>query len=67
MVVREIERLQLASMREIEERADEGRYPWTMFRENGEVARTAGEVDWLRCTFPAAFPGSKTESCLAAS
>jgi hypothetical protein len=66
-VVAEIERLQLASMREIEERADEGRYPWTMFRENGEIERTITEVAWLRCTFRAAFPGRNADSSLAAS
>ena len=67
VVVREIERLQLASIREIEHHANEGRYPWTMFRENGEIDRTVAEVDWLRRTFPAAFPGSHAESGLAAS
>lgn len=55
-IVREIDRLQVASMQEIEERADEGRYPWTMFRENGEIERTAAEVNWLRQTFPVTFP-----------
>lgn len=56
-IVREIERLQLASIQEIEERAAEGRYPWTMFRDNGEIERTALEVAWLRHSFPAAFRG----------
>ena len=54
-VVREIDRLQRASMQEIEDRANEGRYPWTMFRENGEIERTRGEVEWLRRTFPHAW------------
>lgn len=67
MVVREIERLQLASVREIEDRANEGLYPWTMFRENGEIDRTTAEVAWLRRTFAAAFPGSNADSSVAAS
>lgn len=55
-VLGEIERLQLSAMREIEERASQGRYPWTMFRDNGEIERTAEEVAWLRRTFPDIFP-----------
>lgn len=51
-VIGEIERLQRASMAEIESRAAEGRYPWTMFRDNGEIAKTEAEVDWLRREFP---------------
>lgn len=47
-VVREIERLQQVSMDEIATRAAEGRYPWTMFRDNGEIERTNAEVAWLR-------------------
>lgn len=66
-VVREIERLQLASMREVEERAAEGRYPWTMFRDNGEIGRTASEVAWLHRMFPDAFPSATTDPSLAAS
>lgn len=49
-VVREVERLQHASIEEIVSRAAEGRYPWTMFRDNGEVERTRAEVAWLRNT-----------------
>ena len=46
-VVRELVRLQRASVDEIERRAAEGRYPWTMFRDNGEIKRTLLELDWL--------------------
>jgi len=55
VVIREIERLQHASITEIETRAADGRYPWTMFRDNGEIAKTQAEVDWLRTEFPHAF------------
>jgi hypothetical protein len=51
-VVHEVDRLQRASMAEIAERAAEGRYPWTMFRDNGEVAKTQAELDWLHGEFP---------------
>jgi aminoglycoside phosphotransferase (APT) family kinase protein len=51
-VVREVKRLQQASMTEIAERAAEGRYPWTMFQDNGEIAKTQAEIDWLQVTFP---------------
>ena len=66
-VVREIERLQLASMREVEERAAEGRYPWTMFRDNGEIERAAEEVAWLRAMFPGAFAVDTIDPSWAAS
>ncbi len=56
-IVREIVRLQETAMAEITERAAEGRYPWTMFRDNGEVERTSAEVDWLWDTLPDLFPG----------
>ncbi|MDQ3656009.1 MAG: phosphotransferase [Chloroflexota bacterium] len=51
-VVIEIIRLQESAMADIAERAAEGRYPWTMFRENGEIERTRLEVAWLRAIFP---------------
>lgn len=51
-LVSEIIRLQAATMTDIAERADAGRYPWTMFRDNGEVERTRAEVEWLREVFP---------------
>jgi hypothetical protein len=51
-VVAEIVRLQETAMEEITTRAAEGRYPWTMFLENGEVARTQAEVAWLHSTLP---------------
>ncbi len=66
-VVREIERLQLASVGEIEQRAAEGRYPWTMFRDNGEIDRTLAEVVWLRNMFPTAFPATPADPSRAAS
>jgi hypothetical protein len=66
-VVREIERLQLSAMKDIEERAEAGLYPWTMFRENGENARTVVEVAWLREMFPTAFPSHLSPVSLAAS
>ncbi len=66
-VLHEIERLQVASMVEIEERAAEGRYPWTMFRDNGEIAHTQAEVDWLRRTFPDAFPNHPADPSPTAS
>lgn len=53
----EIIRLQESAMAEIAERAAEGRYPWTMFRENGEIERTRLEVEWLRAIFPPRCPG----------
>jgi hypothetical protein len=55
-VAREIERLQLAEMRRMTEFAAQGLYPWTMFRDNGEIERTQSEVDWLRATLPDLFP-----------
>lgn len=55
--VAEIIRLQETSMADIADRAAEGRYPWTMFRENGEIERTRLEVDWLRALFPPSCPG----------
>ena len=66
-VVREIERLQVASMAEIELRAAEGRYPWTMFRDNGEIERTANEVAWLHGMFPTAFSRHPADPSRAAS
>ena len=51
-VALEVVRLQEAAMAEIAERAAEGRYPWTMFRDNGEIEKTRIEVDWLQATFP---------------
>lgn len=51
-VVTEIVRLQETAVAEITERAAAGRYPWTMFLENGEVERTRAEVTWLRATLP---------------
>ena len=51
-VVREIVRLQRAAMADIESRTAQGLYPWTMFRDNGEVAHTQAEIDWLQEEFP---------------
>ena len=53
----EIIRLQETSMADIAERAAKGRYPWTMFRDNGEIERTRLEVEWLRAMFPPRCPG----------
>lgn len=51
-VALEVVRLQKSAMAEIAECAAEGRYPWTMFRDNGEIEKTRVEVDWLQATFP---------------
>ncbi len=51
-VALEVGRLQESAMGEIAERAAEGRYPWTMFRDNGEIEKTRLEVEWLQATFP---------------
>ena len=56
-VVVEIIRLQETAMADIAERAAEGRYPWTMFRDNGEIERTRLEVEWLRTILPPRCPG----------
>lgn len=56
-VVIEIICLQESAMTDIAERAAEGRYPWTMFRDNGEIERTRLEVEWLRAIFPPRCPG----------
>jgi hypothetical protein len=53
----EIVWLQTAAMTEIAGGAAEGRYPWTMFRDNGEIERTRAEVDWLQATLPDLFTG----------
>ena len=58
-VVIEIDRLQRTAMIEIIERAEAGRYPWTMFRDKGEVERTQAEIDWLRATLPDHFEESR--------
>jgi hypothetical protein len=54
-VVREVGRLQSTEMRRMAEFAAQGLYPWTMFRDNGEIERTGREVEWLRATFPNLF------------
>lgn len=51
-VVREIDRLQRASVAEIESHAAAGEYPWTMFRDNGEIDQTLREMAWLHTEFP---------------
>jgi len=51
-VVAEITALQETAIAEITERAAAGRYPWTMFLENGEVERTRAEVAWLQAAIP---------------
>jgi hypothetical protein len=56
-VVREIERLQTAEMHRMEDFAAKGLYPWTMFRDNGEIERTRQEVEWLRHVVPHTGPG----------
>lgn len=56
-IVCEIVWLQTAAMTEIAGRAAEGRYPWTMFRDNGEIERTRAEVEWLQATLPDLFTG----------
>lgn len=55
--VAEIIRLQESAMADIAERAAEGRYPWTMFRANGEIERSRTEVEWLREVFPSGLQG----------
>ena len=55
-VVAEVERLQLTEIGRMTEFAAQGLYPWTMFRDNGEIDRTRAEVDWLRAAF--AVPAS---------
>lgn len=65
-VVSEVVRLQRSAMAEITERAAEGRYPWTMFLENGEVERTEAEVVWLRSTLPTVCAWGAIESDVAA-
>jgi len=54
-VVFAIEQLQQTSIDEIAERAALGLYPWTMFRDKGEIERTRFEIEWLRSTFPCKF------------
>ena len=54
-VVREVDRLQSTEMRRMAEFAAQGLYPWTMFRDDGEIERTGREVEWLRATFPEFF------------
>ncbi|MBA3379349.1 MAG: aminoglycoside phosphotransferase family protein [Chloroflexia bacterium] len=56
-VTGEVVRLQESAINEITTRAAEGRYPWTMFLENGEVERTRAELAWIRQTLPEWFPG----------
>ena len=51
-VVQAIARLQQTSIVEIAERAARGLYPWTMFRDKGEIERTRFELDWLRSIIP---------------
>lgn len=56
-VTGEIVRLQESAINEITTRAAEGRYPWTMFLENGEVERTRAELAWIRQTLPEWYSG----------
>jgi hypothetical protein len=55
-VAAEVARLQLAEMRRMADFAARGLYPWTKFRDNGEIDNTRAEVNWLRATF--AIPAS---------
>ncbi len=61
-VVAEVERLQSTEMRRIAEFAAHGRYPWTMFRDNGEIEHTEAEISWLRSIFPAFRATSTTHT-----
>jgi hypothetical protein len=51
-VAGEVARLQLHEVERTRAFAAEGRYPWTMFRDNGEIERTLAEVAWLRDILP---------------
>jgi hypothetical protein len=51
-VIREIERLQVVEIHRMEDFASQGLYPWTMFRDKGDIERTREEVEWLRTVFP---------------
>jgi len=55
VVAQEIVHLQQTSIDEIADRAAQGLYPWTMFRDKGEIERTRGEVNWLKSMFSAQF------------
>jgi hypothetical protein len=44
-------------MHRMEDFAAQGLYPWTMFRDNGEIERTRQEVEWLRRVVPRTGPG----------
>jgi len=52
-VVAEVERLQVTEMHRMAAFAAQGLYPWTMFRDNGEIEHTRAEVEWLRRTLGA--------------
>jgi hypothetical protein len=63
-VVREVDRLQSTEMRRMEDFAAQGLYPWTMFRDNGEIERTRTEVDWLRGLFPVVLEASRDDKVM---
>jgi hypothetical protein len=50
-VLAAVERLQETEVRRMTEFAAQGLYPWTMFRDNGEIERTQREISWLREEF----------------
>lgn len=50
-VLAAVERLQETEVRRMTEFAAQGLYPWTMFRDNGEIERTRQEIAWLRDEF----------------